>query len=173
MEVLTGVLRYAMDPYPSDFYPEGSPPLIDCYVVVRNVDGIGAGVYQLEPTGASLHLISAAPVSPVMAQLAHGQPTVNFPVAGTLIYLVGDRREATGQFGNRGYRVLNQEAGIVAQRISVMAGAVSLAARVTNGYAIDTVRSLLRLPEREQIPLFQITIARPRTTCHYEMPIIF
>jgi SagB-type dehydrogenase family enzyme len=173
IDVLASVLRHAMDPYPSDLYPEGSPPLVDCYVVVRNVHGLETGVYQLEPTGDSLHLISAAPVSPVMAQLTHGQPTVNFPAAGALIYLVGERKEATAQFGNRGYRVLNTEAGIVAQRICVMAGAVSLAARITNGYEIDTVRSLLRLPEREQIPLFQITIGRRRTTCHYEMPIIF
>jgi SagB-type dehydrogenase family enzyme len=166
---LARVLRYALAAHRCDLYPPGTPPLVDCYPVVQRVDGLDPGVYRLAADGTALYPVcSGTATGPVDVR-----PSVRFPLANAIVYLVGDVGAALARFGNRSYRVLSQEAGIVAQRISTFAGAVSLAARITNSYQAEAAKDLLGLSGTTQVPIFQITIGRRRVTSQYEMPIVF
>jgi SagB-type dehydrogenase family enzyme len=142
-------------------------------VIVRNVSGVRSGVYRLAPEGTRLHPISSEAGEARLAGAFYGPPSVNFAHANAVIYLVADHEEALNRFGNRSYRILSQEAGVVAQRLSAAAGGMRLSARITNGYLAEGVLSVLDLQGTGRAPLFQIALGERRTTCQYEMPIIF
>ncbi|KOG92002.1 hypothetical protein ADK38_00090 [Streptomyces varsoviensis] len=77
-----------------------------------------------------------------------------------VVHLVGDRDWAFDTFGDRGYRVLNQEGGLLAHRVCVAAAAQGLSGRIVNAYHADGVRAALGLTERRHTPVFQILLAR-------------
>jgi hypothetical protein len=85
------------------------------------------------------------------------------------VFLVGDRARATARFGARGYRILSQEAGAIAQRISLLAAAGGLAARVVNQYREAEIGALLGLGTA--VPIFEILVGRDSLRASYDLPI--
>jgi SagB-type dehydrogenase family enzyme len=160
------IVRYALDPHGSDVVAAGAPPPVECHLVLLAVQDTEPGVYRLR--GGALSRLG--PAEPLVAAL----PTtnVNHRDANVLVYLVVDRAAGTAALGDRSFRVLQQEAGIVAQRICVAAAAEALAARVHNGYPTDRVGAALGLsPGRE--PVFQIMLGTARPAEVYRIPIHF
>ncbi|MGW3134889.1 SagB family peptide dehydrogenase [Streptomyces sp. NPDC001139] len=169
-------LRHALSPHTSDLVPDGAPPCTECFVAVNAVDGVQQGVYQLRPDGASGAELQQWRRGPVAAGLQDvhylSPPQVDYARANAVVFLVADRHEATGRFGDRGYRIAGQEAGIVAQRICTMAATTGLTARVHNGYRGTSIAEFLDLDPERSVPLFQIVLGRSRPTARYQMPIV-
>ncbi|RNL84187.1 SagB family peptide dehydrogenase [Halostreptopolyspora alba] len=165
---LARVLRGAVEPYPCDSAPGIRTPLVECHVFVRSVTGTEPGLYRLSADGALLHGSSDEPSDELLRRLRVDPPTLSIRAANALVYLVGNREAALAAYGNRGFRVLSQDAGIVAHRISVRSAECGLAARVHNGYQAAEVESCLRISGTGRSPVFFVAIGARRPTSIYE-----
>ncbi|MFJ5118138.1 SagB family peptide dehydrogenase [Kitasatospora sp. NPDC088548] len=196
---LACLLRYALEPVASDHTEAACRPLVDCHVLVLNVDGVPAGLYRLdaepslepEPSSepepwrgpgprpdAGPRPVAAPELVPLPGRAWHGvvsmlcdrTPAVNTAKANAVVFLSVDRVQGDRWFGDRGYRILHHEGGIVAQRISVLAAAAGLSARITNGYHDGAVRALIGAGPA-QVPVFTLVLGRRRATAQYEPPL--
>lgn len=173
---LWALLRHALSPHTSDLVPEGAPPCTECFVAVNAVEGVDQGVHRLETDeegNAALRPWRPGPVAPDLQDVHYlSPPQVNYAWSNAVVFLVADRREAHARFGDRGYRIAGQEAGIVAQRVCTTAATVGLTARVHNGYRGTSIAEFLDLDPDVCVPLFQIVLGRSRPTARYQMPIV-
>ncbi|MGW9042898.1 SagB family peptide dehydrogenase [Streptomyces lydicus] len=165
-------LRYALDPVPSDHTGARCRPLVDAYVLMLGADGVSPGLHRLDTRSGPPVLVRLAGRDwrGVVGMLCDRTPAVNSAKADALVFLTVDRLAGERWFGARGYRVLHQEAGIVAQRISVLAAAAGLSVRVTNGYHDGVIRELIGA-DAAQVPVFTLIIGRRRPTAQYEPPL--
>ncbi|MFE7120007.1 nitroreductase family protein, partial [Streptomyces sp. NPDC057654] len=146
----------------SDVVPAGAHVPLEVYLTVGDLVGIPPGAYRLEPDTGALHPV-AGKGEGADAITAIERVTIPGPVfrdMNAVVHLVGDRDWAFDTFGDRGYRVLNQEAGLLAHRVCVAAAALGLSGRVVNAYHADGVRAALGLTEQRHTPVFQILLAR-------------
>ncbi|WP_033822910.1 SagB family peptide dehydrogenase [Kitasatospora sp. MBT63] len=148
----------------SDAVPAGAPVPLEIYLTVGDLTGIPAGAYRLDHATGALHPVrTAAEAQGTDAVAAIERVTIPGPVfrhMSAVVHLVGDRDWAFDTFGDRGYRVINQEAGLLAHRICVAAAAQGLSGRIVNAYHAEGVRKALGLTEQRHTPVFQILLAR-------------
>ncbi|MFK0264075.1 SagB family peptide dehydrogenase [Streptomyces angustmyceticus] len=168
-ERLASALRYALEPVSSDHTGAPCRPLVDAYVLVLGADGVSPGLHRLDATTGPPTLLRLPPRDwrAVVGMLCDRTPAVNAAKADAVVFLTAHRLAGERWFGARGYRVLHQEAGIVAQRISVLAAAAGLSARITNGYHDGMVRDLIGL-DAAHVPVFTLIMGRRRPTAQYE-----
>ncbi|MGW2918827.1 SagB family peptide dehydrogenase [Streptomyces angustmyceticus] len=171
---LASALRYALEPVPSDHTQTPCRPLVAAHVLVLGTDGASPGLYRLAAGEGppALVRLPARDWRAVVGMLCDRTPAVNTAKAGAVVFLTADRLAGDRWFGARGYRVLHQEAGIVAQRVSVLAAAAGLSARITNGYHDGMVRDLIGL-DAAQVPVFTLIVGRRRPTAQYEPELIW
>lgn len=171
---LESALRYVLEPVSSDHTEAPCRPLVDAYVLILGVDGIRPGLYRLA-TGAGSPALVRLPERDwraVVDMLCDRTPAVNSAKADALVFLTAHRLAGDRWFGARGYRILHQEAGIVAQRVSVLAAAAGLSVRVTNGYHDAMVRDLIGV-SAAHVPVFTLVMGRRRPTAQYEPQLIW
>ncbi|MFI9363536.1 SagB family peptide dehydrogenase [Kitasatospora sp. NPDC053057] len=146
----------------SDAVPAGAPVPLEIYLTVGDLTGVPAGCYRLDQATGALHPVG--PAGPgTDAVTAIERVTIPGPVfkdLNAIVHLVVDRDWAFDTFGDRGYRVLNQEAGLLAHRVCVAAAAQGLSGRIVNAYHSEGVRAALGLTEQRHTPVFQILLAR-------------
>lgn len=149
------ILRYALSPYSNDLkLPE---PFLQLYIAVNNVDGLDKGIYRLCNHCHMLHVSKLEDVS-LKLQKAYTQIGVNCASASLVCYIVVDYLTASEMLGNRSYRIVHMESGIIAQRLCVMSAAYNLAARCSDGYHMLSCKALLGLTSPATFPLFQVII---------------
>ncbi|MFJ7206130.1 SagB family peptide dehydrogenase [Streptomyces sp. NPDC098789] len=177
---LVAALRYVLEPVPGDHTGAACPPLVDAHVLVVDTAGIAPGWYRLAGPPGAASLVRAMDSDrdgdgdgdgrEVVAMLCDRTPAVNSAKAAAVVFLTADRLAGERWFGARGYRVLHQEAGIVAQRIAVFAAAAGLSARITNGCDDAVVRGALGM-DAARVPVFTVVLGRRRPTAQYEPPL--
>ncbi|MGW7573371.1 SagB family peptide dehydrogenase [Streptomyces sp. NPDC054765] len=174
VERLASALRYALEPVSSDHTEAPCRPLVDAYVLVLGTDGVSPGLHRLDVTTGppALLRLPARDWRAVVGMLCDRTPAVNSAKAGALVFLTANRLAGERWFGARGYRVLHQEAGIVAQRVSVLAAAAGLSARITNGYHDGMIRDLIGL-DAAHVPVFTLIVGGRRPTAQYEPQLIW
>jgi len=166
-------LRYALDPHTSDVASDGGGPLVECFVLANKVDGLAPGLYRLRHDPLALHLRVPGPAAAWLQDLhLIRPPQVNYRATNFVVFLAVDRAAAERRHGDRAFRILGQEAGIVAQRICTMSASVGLTGRVHNGYKASRILDLLRLDQDRYAPLFQIIVGTARPNARYQMPIV-
>lgn len=171
-EAFWEIVRYALSPYACDLRECGSEISLSLYAAVFDVDGIQAGVYRIRPGHGGLQLVNRGDLSRPL-QGAMAVPNINLCASNMVLYITGSYPAASLTFGNRAYRILNMEAGLIAQRICVMSAAFERSARIHNGYDAYTVEEVLRIADRDQTPLFQIAVGSNRPGLQYSLPIVF
>lgn len=142
----------------SDTVPANSPVPLEIFLTVASADGVAPGSYRLDQATSALH-----PVGDGSGVAGIDKATVPGPVfdhVTAVVHLVGDRDWALRAFGDRSYRILNQEAGVLAHRVCVAAAALGLSARITNAYDVEGIRATLGLAGSARTPMFQILLAR-------------
>ncbi|MDC7340877.1 SagB family peptide dehydrogenase [Streptomyces lydicus] len=171
---LMSAVRYALEPVSSDHTEAPCRPLVDAYVLILGVDGISPGLYRLEAGAGSSALVRLPERDwrAVVDMLCDRTPAVNSAKADAIVFLTAHRLAGERWFGARGYRILHQEAGIVAQRVSVLAAAAGLSVRVTNGYHDAMVRDLIGV-NAAHVPVFTLVMGRRRPTAQYEPQLIW
>ncbi|MFJ9629558.1 SagB family peptide dehydrogenase [Streptomyces sp. NPDC101175] len=146
----------------SDAVPAGGSVPLEIYLTVGDLSGIPAGCYRLDQDTRALRPAGPADTG-TDAITAIERVTIPGPVfqhMNAVVHLVGDRDWAFDTFGDRGYRVISQEAGLLAHRVCVAAAAQGLSGRIVNAYHAEGVRAALGLTERRHTPVFQILLAR-------------
>ncbi|MEV5944271.1 hypothetical protein [Streptomyces sp. NPDC051994] len=166
---LDGVLRALgplLDPWPSDAVPDGHAPPVAAHLWAVNVSGLAEGVHRVAPDG--LHRLGSAALH--ARDIGMEAANINYRAVAAVVFLSAPRADAQAVFGDRAFRVLHHEAGVVAQRLCVRGAAEGLAARIHNGYAARTLSEVLELPPGHE-PLFQIALGVPGPDERYLMPV--
>jgi SagB-type dehydrogenase family enzyme len=120
---LSAILWNATRGVPADFLDGPETSLLDLYLVVDGLEGLDPGAYFFSPAGKFLEEIRSGNVraeaaGPLFADSARG--------AGAAVFLMSDLDAALERFGNRAYRALHIEAGILAEKLSLCARSLKL-----------------------------------------------
>lgn len=167
------ILRHASDPYVCDLRCGDAPVPLELYVVPLDVVDVEPAVYRFCPIRKGLDVVQTGGDVPRALQDAIAVANINLYAANVVLYIAGDHAAASRTFGNRGYRILHMEGGLVAQRICVMSAAFSLSARIHNGYETSKVKEALGIGGSPLTPLFQVVVAHNRPGVQYGLPIVF
>ncbi|MDT0328057.1 thiopeptide-type bacteriocin biosynthesis protein [Nocardiopsis lambiniae] len=134
-------------------YPSpGAAYATEVWAVVRDVTGVDPGVYRYRPEGHALvRADGPVPVerltalSPFLRPSADGMPGMVTASAGAIVFLVGDVGRLRAGYGQRALRLLLQEAGHIAQNLTLCATALGLRSLVVSGFVDDAAHALLHL----------------------------
>jgi SagB-type dehydrogenase family enzyme len=122
---LSTVLRQATCGVAADFL-DAPGGLNDLYLIVNAVDGLPSGTYVYRGDDGALELLRRGSFRREAGFLGLGQ---ELPAdAAVNIYLLCDLDPVLARFGNRGYRVAQQEAAIVGGKLYLAAYALGLGA---------------------------------------------
>ncbi|ELZ20288.1 SagB-type dehydrogenase domain protein [Halosimplex carlsbadense 2-9-1] len=108
------VMDRALGGVPADAFAGDLRGLVDCYCLVHAVSGIESGVYEYHPGTDELERVRETDRERA-GELALGQDVVGD--AAVNVYLVADVDAVVSEFGNRGYRLAQLEAGVVLGRL--------------------------------------------------------
>lgn len=151
------IIHYALSEYNNDLCSNSALSLLQLYIVVNNVTGMEKGIYRFCANCGMLHIVERGDFT-LLFQAIQMKTNITSASASFLCFLVGEYEAASHLFGNRAYRILNMETGIVGHRISIMSAAHSLAARYSNSYDVAQCRALLRLTNSLMVPLAELVI---------------
>ena len=121
-EELATALRAAARPFEADV-PSG---LVDLYLIVNAVDGVSPGAYFYRPAEHALETLSLGNLRNRSAYLCLEQPLAGD--ASAVIYFLTRLDRITRALGDRGYRVVNLEAGLAGGRAYLAAYALGFGA---------------------------------------------
>lgn len=157
---LARILAYA-------YHPEtlglGDQPALDrsllmTFVAVLSVEGLAAGVYYYAPHSNELRLIKATCPRDAVQYLCLGQELGGDATA--VVFHTADLARAVRRQGERAYRYLHLDAGMIGERLDLAALAEGLGASGIGGFFDDQVTSLLDIPV-EQAVVYITTIGVP------------
>jgi thiopeptide-type bacteriocin biosynthesis protein len=130
------------------------------WVVARNVEGLDRGAYLYRAEEHALVRADGAAAADRLAELspflrasADGRPGAVADTVGALLVLAGDLGRLRGGYGQRALRLLLQEAGHVAQNLSLCATALGLRSLVVSGFADDAVNARLHMDGVDRMAL--------------------
>jgi SagB-type dehydrogenase family enzyme len=124
-------LRTSTGPIPRDYLPD-SDNLIETYLIANAVEGLAPGSYFYAGKQNSLEQLKRGEFRQMSAYLCLGQPL--FGDASVVFFLMTRLRDVIGALGNRGYRVVQLEGGIVAGKIYLSTYSLDLGASGSTFY---------------------------------------
>src|SRR5438874_780336 len=135
---LSTILDRATRGIPADFlHPEGTQ-LNEVYLIVNAVEGLDAGAYVFHRDRQMLERLKAGNFRTQAGHLGLDQ---DLPAeAAADIFFLADLQIILGRFGNRGYRAVQLEAGILSGKVYLAAYAQRLSATGLTFYDDDVIR---------------------------------
>jgi SagB-type dehydrogenase family enzyme len=130
------------------------------FVAVVAVEGLEAGVYYLAPHGLELRLVRKGCSRQALQFLCLSQELGGD--AAAVVFHTADLQAAVGLFGDRSYRYLHLDAGLIGERLSLSALNVGAGASGIGGFFDDQVTELLGIPS-EQAVIYVTTLGIPET----------
>jgi SagB-type dehydrogenase family enzyme len=131
---LATILGRATRGVPTDYAP-GASGLTQPYLIANRVEGLESGAYRFD---GGLHLLATGDFAGEAAYLCLEQ-RLGHDAAATH-FLMADLDNVLGPFGDRGYRLAQLEAGVVAGRMYLAAEAHRLGATGLTFYDDDVTR---------------------------------
>lgn len=132
-ETLSSALYHATRGFPADV-PAGQ---VDLYITVHAVDGIEPGAYFYDRDSHGLLRLRGGDVREQSAFLCLEQPLGGRSSA--TVFFLADLGRALDRWGNRGYRLVNLEAGLIGGRLYLGAYAQRMGASGLTFYDRDVV----------------------------------
>ncbi|HEX8089219.1 MAG TPA: SagB family peptide dehydrogenase [Blastocatellia bacterium] len=132
---LSTILDRATRGMPADFLPERRAQLNDIYIIVNRVDGLGPGAYFYRRDEKALELLQEGEFSRRASYLTLEQPLGG--EASATLFFMADLRPLLGAYGNRGYRAVQMEAGIIGGKVYLCAYAIKRGATGLTFYDDD------------------------------------
>ena len=137
MEQLSTMLDRATRGIRADFLTPFGSSLNDIYLIVNDVDGIKPGSYVYHPNENGLELLKQGDFRGVAAHLGLDQPLPGD--ASVSVFFLADLGPILERFGNRGYRAVQLEAGILGGKLYLAAYAQRLGATGLTFYDDEVV----------------------------------
>jgi SagB-type dehydrogenase family enzyme len=135
---LSTMLDRATRGVPADFLDPPGAQLNDLYLIVHAVEGLTPGAYVLHRSRGALELLKEGNFRADAGYLALGQELA--ADAAVDIFFLADLRPIFQRFGNRGYRAVQLEAGILGGKLYLSAYAQRLGATGLTFFDDDVTR---------------------------------
>ena len=132
---LSAILARATTGVPADFLGPGGTSLLDVYLIAHAVTDLPSGSYVLTPQVPALQLLSAGDFREEAGHLCFEQALG--ADASVVVFFMADLEGVLQHFGNRGYRAVQLEAGILGGKMYLCAGALGLGASGLTFYDDD------------------------------------
>jgi SagB-type dehydrogenase family enzyme len=134
------------------------PSLIETYVVVLSIEGVEPGVYYYAPGARELRLVKAGRFREPTRHFCLGQ-ALGGDAAAVVVH-VSNLLEALAKYGERAYRYLHLDAGLLGQRMNLAAVATEAGASGIGGFFDDEFNALLGLG-RDHIVVYVTCLGKP------------
>ncbi|HXN22680.1 MAG TPA: SagB/ThcOx family dehydrogenase [Candidatus Dormibacteraeota bacterium] len=135
---LSTMLDRATRGIPADFLDSQGTALNELYLIVNAVEGLDPGAYVLH---RDLQVFECLKEGNFRAQAGHLGLDQQLPAdAAADIFFLADLQIILGRFGNRGYRAVQLEAGIVSGKLYLAAYAQGLSATGLTFYDDDVIQ---------------------------------
>ena len=136
---LSNVLIRSTQDIPADFAASPGPHLNDMYLLVHAVTGLPPGAYVYHPQEETLELLQENDYRQEAAMLALGQELA--ADASVNVYFLCDLTLVLEHYGNRGYRIAQLEAGLLAGRMYLAAYTQGLGATGLTFFDEDVIET--------------------------------
>jgi SagB-type dehydrogenase family enzyme len=120
------ILARATQEIPADFLDPVGAPMNDLYILVNAVDGLSPGSYVFHRDKSALECLREGNFRSDAQHLGLNQELPGD--ASAAVFLLADLRPILHRFGNRGYRAVQLEAGIIGGRLYLGAYALRIGA---------------------------------------------
>ncbi len=157
-EQLSTMLTRCLHSIPADCMEPVERPINDLYLIVNAVDGLEAGTYILHRKEQALELLQRGDFRETAFHLALDQDLGGD--AAVNIYFLADLEPVLARFGDRGYRVAQLEASILAGKLYLAAYALRLGATGLTFFD-DEVTSFFSLHSAGKSVMFLIALGKP------------
>jgi SagB-type dehydrogenase family enzyme len=135
------------------------------YCVINRVASVDPGVYRYDPEGHALDCLALQTPDAQYDALQHAYRLSNINMAGAAValFVVHDYAVVFGRYGNRGFRIVNLEAGTIAGRLYIATGWLGLGCHAILGFRGRDIAALLGL-RGDAKPLLGVLIGAPKTS---------
>lgn len=130
---------------------------LEVYVVVGNVEGVSPAVYKYKPASHTLVKVLDGDRRESLSKAAGGQKSVSQGALDIVITAVYER--VTRQYGERGIRYVQLEAGHAAQNVCLQVAALKLGTVTVGSFDDGDVKKVLGAADDEE-PLYIIPVGR-------------
>jgi SagB-type dehydrogenase family enzyme len=132
---LSAILAHTTTGVPADFLGSGGASLLDIYLIVHAVTDLPSGSYVFVPQEQALQLLSPGDFREEAGHLCFEQALG--ADASVVVFFMADLERVLQRFGNRGYRAVQLEAGILGGKMYLCTGALGLGASGLTFYDDD------------------------------------
>ncbi len=134
---LCTMLDYSTRGFPADFHNPAGALLNDMYLIVNAVDGLVSGAYSFHRDRRALEPLKEGKFRKEAAYLGLEQDLPGDAAAD--VFFLADLKAVFSAYGNRGYRAVQTEAGILGGKLYLAAYALGLGATGLTFYDDDVV----------------------------------
>lgn len=135
-----------------------APEQLAVHLIVLRVPGLTPGVYRYLPDTHEVLLVRSGDFHREIGHCALGQGLAS--EAAAVVVHSADLRAAIDAYGDRAYRYLHLDAGVIGQYLNLAAVDLGVGVSGIAGFFDDSVNRLLRLPESHAI-LYLTTLGSP------------
>ena len=132
---------------------DGSPHFTRLMAFVRNIEGVQPGAYAYDGSRHCLWSVEQQDFSAFLQENYFLQ-NYNMTEIAALLVIVGKPEQMLEIYGNRGYRVIQAEVGLVAQSVYMASTALSFNCGAALGFDNVALNKALHLQEQERSFLF-------------------
>jgi SagB-type dehydrogenase family enzyme len=155
---LSTMLDRATRGIPADFLSTPAAQLNDVYIIANAVEGLPTGAYYFHPVRRSLECLKHGDFRGQAAYLGLDQALPGD--AAACVFFLADLRPILERFGNRGYRALQLEAGLLGGKLYLGAYAQGLGASGLTFYD-DDVTEFFSPHAAGRSAIFLVALGRP------------
>lgn len=123
---LSAILSHATTGIPADFLGRKGPTLLNLYLIINAVEGLPAGSYVFSPADQTLVCLREGTFRQEAGHLCFEQALG--ADASVVVFFMADLDVVLQHFGNRGYRAVQLEAGVIGGKMYLCAYALGLGA---------------------------------------------
>jgi SagB-type dehydrogenase family enzyme len=154
LQEVTSAFLYRNDLDEADRKYESRVSLYGCF---HHIEGIPDGAYQYDSVN---HVLRQVQLGDHRLHLQYGMPmgNVNLFQVPLCIHVVGDRDYFKTELGYRGYRIQQMEAGMLVQRLLIVASALGMGGHPLLGFDAKLCDEIYKMSPRGKTSLIQIPI---------------
>jgi SagB-type dehydrogenase family enzyme len=148
--------------HPCDYKPDTDPRGCTGLLVAANrVQGVPAGVYAYDDARHGLEVIARRPVAQLL-QRSYLLQNYNLDQAAAVLAIEGRPERMLEIFGDRGYRILNAEVGVLAEAVYLAAASLGIGCGAVLGLDFLSMNELFGLDGTDRRTLLFLLLGHER-----------